>query len=64
MAKKVYCIEFYGDSGNGYIGYDNEACNCLDSAMTFETEEEATIACEKLQKEWKSALRVSCYSED
>jgi predicted HTH domain antitoxin len=33
-------------------------------AMTFDTEEEAIAECEKLQKEWKSELKVSYYSED
>lgn len=64
MAKKIYFIEFYGTSGNGYVSYDNDVCNSLDMAMTFNTEEEAKAECEKLQKEWESDLRVSYYSED
>lgn len=64
MTKKTYYIEFYGTSGNGYVSYDNDSCNSLDMAMTFDTEEEAIAECEKLQKEWKSELKVSYYSED
>lgn len=64
MTKKIYYIEYYGTSGNGYVSRDNESCNSLDMAMTFDTEEEAIAECEKLQKEWKSELKVSYYSED
>ena len=64
MAKKIYVIEFYGTSGNGFVSFYNDNCNSLDMAMTFYSEEEANAECEKLQKEWKSELRVSCYSED
>ena len=64
MTKKTYYIEFYGTSGNGFVSYDNDSCDSIDMAMTFDTEEEANAECEKLQKEWKSELRVSCYSED
>lgn len=64
MTKKIYFIEFYGTSGNGYVSYDNDRGTSLDMAMTFDTEEEAIVACEKLQKEWESGLRVSYYSED
>lgn len=58
-AKKTYFIEFYGTSGNGYVSYDNGSCISLDMAMTFDTEEEANVACEKLQKEWESELKVN-----
>jgi hypothetical protein len=64
MTKKTYFIEFYGTSGNGYVSYDNDSCDSLDMAMTFDTEESAMVACEELQREWKSELRVSYYSED
>ena len=64
MAKKTYYIEFYGTSGNGFVSYDNDSCDSLDMAMTFDTEEEAIAECEKLQKEWKSELKVSCYSDE
>ena len=56
---KIYCIELYGTSGNGYVAYDNESCNSLDMAMLFDSEKEAIKECKKLQKEWKSELKVS-----
>ena len=56
---KIYFIEFFGTSGNGYVSYDNERCNSLDLAMLFDSEEEAVKECQKLQKEWKSKLKVS-----
>lgn len=54
-----YVIEYYDGCTNGLVSYDNEPCNSLDFAMTFETEDEAKRECEKLQKEWKSELRIS-----
>ena len=56
---KIYFIEFSGPSGNGYVSYDNESCNSLDMAMIFDSEEEAIKECQKLQKKWKSELKVS-----
>ena len=59
---KIYFIEFSGTSGtsgNGYVSYDNESCNSLDMAMLFDSEKEAVKECKKLQKEWKSELKVS-----
>ena len=44
MTKKIYYIEFYGTSGNGYVSYDNDRCDAIDMAMTFDTEEEAQSA--------------------
>lgn len=61
QSKKIYFIEYYGASGNGYISYDNDICNSLDMAMTFNTEEEAKEECKKLQKELNSELKVTCY---
>lgn len=58
--KKTFYIEFYDGYLNGYVGYDNEPCNSLDNAMTFDTEEEAVKECKKLQKSWKSDLKVAC----
>lgn len=63
-SKKIYFIEFYGTSGNGYVSYDNDECNSLDMAMTFDTEEEAIAECKELQKEWKSELRVTFYADE
>ena len=63
-SKKTYFIEFYGTSGNGYVSYDNDKCNSLDMAMTFDTEEEAIAECKELQKEWKSGLRVTFYADE
>ena len=63
-SKKIYFIEFYGPSGNGYVSYDNDKCNSLDMAMTFDTEEEAITECKELQKEWKSELRVTFYADE
>lgn len=59
MAKKFYYIEYYGTFGDGYVSYDNNTCNSIDMAMTFDTEEEANAECEELQKEWNAELRVS-----
>ena len=63
-SKKIYFIEFYGASGNGYVSYDNDKCNSLDMAMTFGTEAEAIEECIKLQKEWISELRVTFYADE
>lgn len=63
-SKKTYFIEFYGTSGNGYVSYDNDSCNSLDMAMTFDSEEDANVKCEKLQNEWQSELRVAFYSDE
>ena len=63
-SKKTYFIEFYGPSGNGYVSYDNDKCNSLDMAMTFDTEEEANAECKELQKELKSKLRVTFYADE
>ena len=64
MEKKNYYIEFIGTSGDGYVSLDNDSCNSLDMAMTFDTEKEAIAECEKLQKEWNSKLSVACCSEN
>lgn len=56
---KIYFIEFFGTSENGYVSYDNDKCNSLDMAMLFDSEKEAIKECKKLQKEWKSELKVS-----
>ena len=64
MTKKIYYIEFNGTSGDGYVSYDNDSCDSLDMAMTFNTEEVAIAECEKLQKEWNSELKVACCTDD
>ena len=64
MEKKNYYIEFSGNSGDGYVSYDNDSCNSLDMAMKFITEEEANEECEKLQKNWNSELKVACCYEN
>lgn len=58
MTYSVYCIFYYGTSGDGYVGYDGEPCNSLDHAMTFSDKESAERELTRLQKIWKSKLYV------
>lgn len=60
----MFYIAYYGTSGNGYVDYNEDSCNSIDNAMTFETKEEAEKYREELQKEWASELRVEEYIED
>lgn len=59
-----YVIAYYGKNLDGYTGqnglvdYNEDTCNSLDNAMTFDTKREAEKYCKKLQKEWLSELRV------
>ena len=41
-----------------FVGSD-DSCNSLDMAMLFDNEQDAIKECKKLQKEWKSKLKVS-----
>lgn len=59
-----YYIAFYGTSGDGYVGYDNEPTNDIDNAMQFDTEKEAEKEMKKLQKEWGSELSVEYFSNE
>ena len=59
-----YYIAFYGTSGDGYVGYDNEPTNDIDNAMQFDTEKEAEKEMKKLQKEWGSKLYVEYFSNE
>ena len=59
-----YYIAFYGTSGDGYVGYDNEPTNDIDNAMQFDTEKEAEKEMKKLQKEWGSELYVEYFSNE
>lgn len=59
-----YYIAFYGTSGDGYVGYDNEPTNDIDNAMQFDTEKEAEKEMKKLQNEWGSELSVEYFSNE
>lgn len=59
-----YYIAFYGTSGDGYVGYDNEPTNDIDNAMQFDTEKEAEKEMKKLQNEWESKLSVEYFSNE
>ena len=58
--KRVYFIQYYGTSGNGYVGYDNTPCNSLDYAMKFDTSREAVEWLKSDEaKEWESPLSIT-----
>lgn len=59
-----YYIAFYGTSGDGYVGYDNEPTNDIDNAMQFDTEKEAEKEMKKLRNEWESKLSVEYFSNE
>ena len=61
-AKSIWYIAFYGDSGDGYVGYDNEPTNDFDNAMQFDSKKEAEKEMKILQKEWGSDLKVEEFS--
>ena len=59
-----YVIAFYGKNSDGYTGqnglvdYNEDTCNSLDNAMTFDDKDEAEKYRAELQEEWLSELRV------
>ncbi len=61
-SKSIWYIAFYGSSGDGYVGYDNEPTNDFDNAMQFDSKKEAEKEMKILQKEWDSDLRVEEFS--
>lgn len=54
--KEKWIIGFYGESGDGYIDYENKPTNNLENCMSFDTEKECLEEIEKLQPEWGSKL--------
>lgn len=54
----MFVISYYGSHGSGMISVDNEPTDNLDSAMQFDSKEEAETKKEELQPEWDSRLVV------
>lgn len=54
--KEKWIIGFYGESGDGYVDYENKPTNNLENCMSFDTEKECLEEIEKLQPEWGSKL--------
>jgi hypothetical protein len=64
ITSSLFYITYYGTSGDGYVGYDNEPTSDFDQAMTFPSREEADARRFELQKDWDSELQVEEFKDE